>query len=199
MIEGAYPFAGRPPGLPFAGRPSGWWWGWDWPPLWTWTARRVLAEEHRWRAASERGIRRCGWYPKECRQAQPHTSLKRDPEARRMQARELSQLYRALRKGREDAKDEPGAADFYYGEMEMRRHARTRSASSGPSSPSTGSRQATPCEPDGRSQRLLRTGIAAWLLVHLHGFAAPEAMTFWGALATAAGPRSGCCPGTSRL
>jgi hypothetical protein len=30
-------------------------------------------------------------------------------------------LYRALRKGREDSKDEPGAADFYYGEMEMRR------------------------------------------------------------------------------
>jgi hypothetical protein len=29
-----------------------------------------------------------------------------------------------LRKGREDAKDEPDAADFYYGEMEMRRHAR---------------------------------------------------------------------------
>jgi hypothetical protein len=34
-------------------------------------------------------------------------------------------LYRALRKGREDSKDEPGAADFYYGEMEMRRHDRT--------------------------------------------------------------------------
>ena len=32
--------------------------------------------------------------------------------------------YRALRKGREDSKDEPGAADFYYGEMEMRRRAR---------------------------------------------------------------------------
>ena len=31
--------------------------------------------------------------------------------------------YRALRKGREDNKDEPGAADFYYGEMEMRRKA----------------------------------------------------------------------------
>jgi len=29
-----------------------------------------------------------------------------------------------LRKGREDIKDEPGAADFYYGEMEMRRRAR---------------------------------------------------------------------------
>ncbi len=35
-------------------------------------------------------------------------------------------LYRALRKGREDAKDEPGAADFYYGELEMRRHAHRR-------------------------------------------------------------------------
>jgi hypothetical protein len=33
----------------------------------------------------------------------------------------LAALYRELRKGREDAKDEPGAADFYYGEMEMRR------------------------------------------------------------------------------
>jgi hypothetical protein len=32
-------------------------------------------------------------------------------------------IYRSLRKGREDNKDEPGAADFYYGEMEMRRKA----------------------------------------------------------------------------
>jgi hypothetical protein len=30
-------------------------------------------------------------------------------------------IYRDLRKGMEDAKNEPGAADFYYGEMEMRR------------------------------------------------------------------------------
>lgn len=35
--------------------------------------------------------------------------------------RDVAELYRSLRKGREDAKDEPGAADFYYGEMEMRR------------------------------------------------------------------------------
>jgi predicted hotdog family 3-hydroxylacyl-ACP dehydratase len=34
--------------------------------------------------------------------------------------------YRALRKSREDNKDEPGAAEFYYGEMEMRRHANAR-------------------------------------------------------------------------
>jgi hypothetical protein len=33
----------------------------------------------------------------------------------------LADLYRSLRKGREDNNNEPGAADFYYGEMEMRR------------------------------------------------------------------------------
>jgi hypothetical protein len=37
---------------------------------------------------------------------------------------ELAGIYRRLRKGREEAKNEPGAADFYYGECEMRRHAR---------------------------------------------------------------------------
>jgi hypothetical protein len=42
---------------------------------------------------------------------------------RRNRAREIANLYRALRKGREDNKDEPGAADFYYGEMELRRNA----------------------------------------------------------------------------
>jgi hypothetical protein len=34
---------------------------------------------------------------------------------------EIAGIYRNLRKGLEDAKDEPGAGDFYYGEMEMRR------------------------------------------------------------------------------
>jgi hypothetical protein len=41
---------------------------------------------------------------------------------------QIAGLYRALRKGREDAKNEPGAADFYYGEMEM---CRARPVSSG--------------------------------------------------------------------
>jgi hypothetical protein len=36
---------------------------------------------------------------------------------------DIAETYRQLRKGREDAKDAPGAADFYYGEMEMRRKA----------------------------------------------------------------------------
>ncbi len=42
-------------------------------------------------------------------------------------ALEIAGIYRDLRKGLEDAKDEPGAADFYYGEMEMRRLAARRS------------------------------------------------------------------------
>jgi hypothetical protein len=33
----------------------------------------------------------------------------------------IATLYRSLRKAYEDAKNEPGAADFNYGEMEMRR------------------------------------------------------------------------------
>lgn len=36
---------------------------------------------------------------------------------------QLAPVYRALRKALEDVKHEPGAADFYYGEMQMRRHA----------------------------------------------------------------------------
>ena len=34
----------------------------------------------------------------------------------------IAAIYRSLRKANEDAKNEPGAADFYYGAMEMRRH-----------------------------------------------------------------------------
>ena len=40
----------------------------------------------------------------------------------RLQPDRLVVLYRSLRKSEEDAKNEPGAADFYYGEMEMRRN-----------------------------------------------------------------------------
>jgi hypothetical protein len=43
--------------------------------------------------------------------------------AERIDAERIARAYRSLRKGREDSKDAPGAADFYYGEMEMRRSA----------------------------------------------------------------------------
>ena len=48
---------------------------------------------------------------------------RQDVPQRRERAREIANLYRALRKGHEDNRNEPGAADFYYGEMELRREA----------------------------------------------------------------------------
>jgi hypothetical protein len=134
-------------------RTPGWRIARGWPPAWRWTSRRTLAEEHAWRAAREQGARRLGWEPDPAPGPEPVPvpapwrwrdrprwwvqragrrigQLRRDrtvrrnlaPE-RRQAAREIATLYRALRKGREDQKDEPGSADFYYGEMEMRRAA----------------------------------------------------------------------------
>ncbi|MEU5757106.1 pentapeptide repeat-containing protein [Streptomyces sp. NPDC047829] len=78
-----------------------------WPPV-RFTARRVLAEEHHWRASRPGTVR--GW----------NVAVLGAGRAGPLQ---LAPVYRALRKAFEDAKHEPGAADFYYGEMEMRRHA----------------------------------------------------------------------------
>ena len=52
----------------------------------------------------------------------------RSREPAEVRPERLATLYRQLRKAQEDIKDEPGAADFYYGEMEMRRHAQTAPA-----------------------------------------------------------------------
>jgi Pentapeptide repeats (9 copies) len=104
------------------------------PKGWRWTTRQTIAEEHHWRAAfshpdehdrvsgtASPGMvaRGAGWYhsaqwPPAWLDVQPPTPA------------QTAALYRALRKGREDSKDEPGAADFYYGEMEMRRHDSTK-------------------------------------------------------------------------
>ncbi|MEU6664205.1 hypothetical protein [Streptomyces sp. NPDC046821] len=70
--------------------------------------RRTLAEEHHWRA--RRSARADGWT------SAPDGAEVLEPLA-------LAPVYRQLRKALEDGKHEPGAADFYYGEMEMRRHA----------------------------------------------------------------------------
>ena len=58
--------------------------------------------------------------------AEWHDSGERGDPSNPYGPREIATIYRALRKGREDNKDEPGAADFYYGEMEMRRHDPTK-------------------------------------------------------------------------
>ncbi|MEV6049230.1 pentapeptide repeat-containing protein [Streptomyces xanthochromogenes] len=86
----------------FAGVPSRQWS--RWPPRYT--PRATLAEEHQWRD------RRHGWT------ATASSTGQAGPA-------QLAPVYRALRKALEDDKDEPGAADFYYGEMEMRRKDRT--------------------------------------------------------------------------
>jgi hypothetical protein len=81
-----------------------------WPPLWRWSHRKAIAEERVWRAAHSRNK---GW-------GEPEPSpggVSAVPEAA-----DVAAVYRALRKGREDNKDESGGADFYYGEMEMRWH-----------------------------------------------------------------------------
>jgi hypothetical protein len=78
-----------------------------------WERRQVIAEESAWRASRVRSGR---W--------STPPSFSPDNQAQAISPGAIAVLYRALRKSREDAKDEPGAADFYYGEMEMRRHDR---------------------------------------------------------------------------
>ncbi len=75
--------------------------------------RVVIAEERAYRESQGSPRWERPWWP---------TWLS-DPEPGALAPGEIAGLYRALRKGREDIKDEPGAADFYYGEMEMRRRA----------------------------------------------------------------------------
>ncbi|MFF3113557.1 pentapeptide repeat-containing protein, partial [Kitasatospora sp. NPDC057904] len=102
------------------------------PRSWDW--RQVIAEERAWRAARSR--RWATWLPRwaaavldrpfrSLRWVAPHWPEWFDqPKSGDLNPGQIAAVYRALRKGREDAKDEPGAADFYYGEMEMRRCAR---------------------------------------------------------------------------
>lgn len=96
-LEGACTFDTIPPSVHWR----------RWPPV-RFTERRTLAEEHHWRASQPGAVR--GW----------NAAVLGAGRAGPLQ---LAPVYRALRKAFEDSKHEPGAADFYYGEMEMRRHA----------------------------------------------------------------------------
>jgi hypothetical protein len=121
-IEGAQPFSTTPTGW-FFGRVGG-----QGIPVWRWTRRQTLAEEHHWRAhrplpTSPQGRphpQRGDWYPSAM---YPPAWLadQTGQRAQRLEPSRIAVLYRSLRKAQEDRKNEPGAADFYYGEMEMRR------------------------------------------------------------------------------
>lgn len=97
----------------FAAAPRGWTRIRARIPARRWTRRKVLAEEAAWRANPQHGaLARAGW----ANPGAPHTPVPVPSPA------QLAVLYRQLRKALEDGKDTPGAADFYYGEMEARRH-----------------------------------------------------------------------------
>ncbi|MEW5542719.1 pentapeptide repeat-containing protein [Streptomyces cyaneofuscatus] len=81
---------------------------------WRWSRRNTLPEEHHWRVrTARRPARAHGW------NTPPRDAPELPPAA-------VASLYRQLRKSLEDGKNEPDAADFYYGECEMRRHDTTR-------------------------------------------------------------------------
>lgn len=81
------------------------------------TRRVTLAEEQYWRA-KRRGTSADGW----------KTGPNSGANSFSAKPRNLAATYRELRKSLEDSKNEPDAADFYYGEMEMRRHDDARPA-----------------------------------------------------------------------
>ncbi|SEM21451.1 Uncharacterized protein YjbI, contains pentapeptide repeats [Streptacidiphilus jiangxiensis] len=95
-------------GCTFQGVPTGW--RRRGPVALRWSPRRTLAEEQHYRALSA-GALGAGWT-----QGPQHPD-----EAATPGADDLAGLYQQLRKAFEDGGNEPDAADFYYGEMEMRR------------------------------------------------------------------------------
>lgn len=81
-----------------------------------WTRRRTLAEEHAWRALELPPASPAAPTPSEWTPGPDHPNPRLTPGPD-----DVAPVYRALRKAFEDGKNEPGAADFYYGEMSMRR------------------------------------------------------------------------------
>lgn len=103
-LEGDWKLARTPDGIRWYGVMPHWW-----------TRRLIIEEERSWRASRiQKTMTRLDWGPVHPRETVPEAGM-------------LASVYRQLRKAREDAKDEPGAADFYYGEMEMRRHSNAAS------------------------------------------------------------------------
>lgn len=78
------------------------------------SSREVIFEERAWRWHLQRGLI-------ESLSIRPKHDIPGKPGRYSITGDHLASLYRSLRKAREDAKDEPGAGDFYFGEMEAHR------------------------------------------------------------------------------
>jgi hypothetical protein len=104
--------------IAFAQPPTGWHRHGPLPARWS--RRRTLAEERQWRQRT--GAH--GWRPRSDAHSTPSGRPPIPPPepAPAPQPDELAGTYRALRQALESRGNAPGAADFYYGEMEMRRH-----------------------------------------------------------------------------
>lgn len=98
---------------------------WNWPVVWRWSRRDVIREEYLWRMGRLTVVPELQYWLRQFGQglAGAHDSPARTLEV--ITGERLAALYRSLRKAREDAKDEPGAGDFYYGEQEARRGSRS--------------------------------------------------------------------------
>lgn len=107
----------------FAPMPRGWSLRWGWMP-WRWAAREALFEEHLWRNSVNAPAGNTGWITGD-------QASERGGETAVVGPERLTVTYRQLRARLEDARNEPGAADLYYGEMEMRRAASRRIGRSG--------------------------------------------------------------------
>jgi hypothetical protein len=105
-----------------------------WRILRRWTMRQTIAEEHRWRSrawfhgsgeppdGSSEHQRLGTWslVPSSMPMWLVERGAQSQPEERT--PLQIANNYRALRKSLEDVGNYPDASDFYYGEMEMRRH-----------------------------------------------------------------------------
>jgi hypothetical protein len=144
-----------------------------------WARRQVIAEEAAWQAARTQPGR---WTAPPW----PHPEDRPSP----LSSGDIAGLYRTLRKSREDAKDEPGAADFYYGEMEMRRHDHGASDSAGSRGRATRSVLFTYWLVSGYGLRAWRSLVALAVVTalfavafHFVGFTRPpEPASYWTSL-----------------
>lgn len=96
------------------------------PPWWA-RGRRVIADEFAWRAT--RSILKYGWTLEgveiSVKAPEPRKGVPRKVLLRPLRPEQVGAIYRELRRSLESKSDMSAAADFYYGEMEMRKWSAT--------------------------------------------------------------------------